>query len=180
MGGEEGGGRKGGDAAKNPSQNPDSPNGRKPAVRTSIYPLFVHPACFLSSLPCAFARSRCSRRARSWRCAAGVLSVSYSQSCGKQCTFRLGGAPGVHQPRAVPTGPRVGRRWALFQPGHSARPAWRFASFTSGCCALVSTIYLTTRRAGHCQPARQAPAHSHGPALGLHWGCTHQFRLARE
>ena len=74
---------------------------------------------------------------------------------------------------------RVGR-WALFQPGHRARPAWRFASFTSGCCALVSTIYLVTQRAGHCQPARQAPAHSHGPALGPHWACAHQFRLARE
>ena len=74
---------------------------------------------------------------------------------------------------------RVGR-WALFQPGHRARPAWRFASFTSGCCALVSTIYLVTQRAGRCQPARQAPAHSHGPALGPHWACAHQFRLARE
>ena len=145
--------------------------------------LFVHPAAFLSSLPCAFERSRCSRRARSWRCAAGVLSVSYSQSCEEMVHVqasqrRSGGASAARRADRPEGWPAAG----TLSTGLSGETSVEVCLLHVGMlCLGVHNVPGHTKggllSAGAAGSRVQAWAALGlhwaciGPALGLHWAC---------
>ena len=161
---------------------PNSDRGGEPLntkgspAHTSKSSLFVHPAAFLSSLPCAFERSRCSRRARSWRCAAGVLSVSYSQSCEETVHVqarqrRSGGASAARRADRPEGWPAAG----TLSTGLSRETSVEVCLLHVGMlCLGVHNVPGHTKgglvSAGAAGSRVQAWA-CIGPSLGLHWAC---------